>query len=144
MSRTRTGAATSVGAAERRSRSTPSRRPEAGRTTRVGALVGRRAREAALAELLGYADGLSVQSRASAEHHWAWRYLQSSRRLSVAPAPMSPAEQARLSYAQAELVARVTVAVLDGLGLSDEVWNQGHEIAMKVIAASSPEDWSPL
>jgi hypothetical protein len=62
----------------------------------------------------------------------------------VAPAPTSPAEQARLSYAQAELVARVTVAVLDGLGLSDEVWNQGHEIAMKVIAASSPEDWSPL
>ena len=139
----RTAAAVPVGAAARRSRVRTPKRPAAGKTTRVGALAGRRAREAALAELLGYADGLSVQSRASAEHHWALRYLESCRRLGVAPAPTSPAEQARLSYAQAELVARVTVAVLDGLGLSDEVWNQGHEIAMKVIAASSPEDWSP-
>jgi hypothetical protein len=120
-------------------------RPNRSPTTHTGAVSGPRAKVAAQAELLGRTDWvLAGQAGWPPTGPWAVRYLESSRRLGVAPAPTSPAEQARLSYAQAELVARVTVAVLDGLGLSDEVWNQGHEIAMKVIAASSPEDWSPL
>jgi hypothetical protein len=75
---------------------------------------------------------------------WAIRYLESSRSLGPTPAPLSPADQIKITSAQAEMVAHVITAVLDGLGLSDEVWYQGSEIAMRELAATTPEDWSPL
>ena len=74
----------------------------------------------------------------------AVRYLESSRGLGPPSAPLSPADQAKISYAQADLVVHVITAVLDGLGLSNEVWEQGCDIAMRELKAASEEGWSPL
>ena len=37
----------------------------------------------------------------------------------------------------------VITAVLDGLGLSDEGWQRGSEIARKVLTACSRQGWEP-
>jgi hypothetical protein len=74
----------------------------------------------------------------------ALRYLESSRPLGQASAALSPADQTKISYAQAELVVHVITTVLDGLGLTHEVWEQGSEIAMSELKAASEESWSPL
>ena len=104
-----------------------------------------RPRRNARAELLRHVDQvLDDRTKRPPIHRWAIRYLESSRGLGPPPAPASPADQVRISNAQAELVVHVITAVLDGLGLSDEVWEQGSDIAMRELKAASPEDWSPL
>jgi hypothetical protein len=75
---------------------------------------------------------------------WAIRYLESSRVLGPPPAPMSPADQVRISYAQADLVVHLTTAVLEGIGVTDEVWQQGCDIAMNALKTAAEEGWSPL
>jgi hypothetical protein len=104
-----------------------------------------RRRRGARAELLCHVEQILVEptERAPADR-WAIRYLESSRGLGPPPAPASPADQVRISNAQAELVVHVITAVLDGLGLSDEVWEQGSDIAMRELKAASEEGWSPL
>jgi hypothetical protein len=75
---------------------------------------------------------------------WAYRYLESSRLLVPAPAPLSPAEKTKLAGEQADLLVGVLFAVLDGLGLSDEDWEKGRSIAEKALQAVVEEGWSPL
>jgi len=76
---------------------------------------------------------------------WALRYLESSRPTSVlAPAPLSPADQAKLAYAQADQMAGVVRAVLDGLNLSDADFQRGIDLAIKELRASSSQGWEPL
>jgi hypothetical protein len=131
-------------AAGPRSRAKSATRPPSTRSARGGGVAGRRARKALLAQLVGCANKLVVGPKASAEDHPALRYLESSRLNALAPTLLSPADQAKLFYAQAELVVRVITAVLDGLGLSSDDWDQGCEIAMRELKASTPDDWSPL
>jgi hypothetical protein len=133
-----------VSATAPRSHSRSVTRPASARSARVGGVAGRRARKTLLAQLVGYANRLVVGPTAAPADRPAVRYLESSRLNAVAPAPLRPADQAKLSYAQAELVVHVITAVLDGLALSAEDWDQGSEIAMRELQASTPEDWSPL
>ena len=76
---------------------------------------------------------------------WAVRYLLSSR----GPAgsgliPVSPAERARIIEAQAALAVGVILEVLDGLGLTDEVWYRGSELAQRELEAAFETGWSQL
>jgi hypothetical protein len=79
------------------------------------------------------------------EQGWAVRYLLSSRGpAGGAGIPVSPAERARIIEAQAELAVGVILEVLDGLGLTDEVWYRGSEIAQRELEAALETGWSPL
>ena len=131
-------------------RRTPAAKPASGATAaRV-----RRSRSKATTEatraLLAHVDAFGARVALAATDtrdstRWALRYLEACRPTSVlAPAPLSPADQAKISYAQADLVVHVIIAVLDGLGLSNEVWEQGCDIAMRELKAASEEGWSPL
>jgi hypothetical protein len=127
-------------------------------TAATGARVGRtrpgsakrptRAQRDARAELLRAADRVFDQSPELVGRHladgWTFRYLESSRGLGPPPASLSPADQAKINYAQADSVVHVITAVLDGLGVSDEVWEQGADIAKRELKAASPEGWEPL
>jgi hypothetical protein len=99
------------------------------------------------AGLLRHASAVLVSASDLTERplteRWAIRYLESSRGLGPAPAPLSPADQAKMSYAQAELMVHVITTVLDGLELSWELWDKGGEIAMRELKAASEEGWSP-
>jgi hypothetical protein len=57
---------------------------------------------------------------------------------------MSQAEKTKLAEEQADLLVGVIWAVLDGLGLSDEVWEKGRLLAEKALQAVTPEGWEPL
>jgi hypothetical protein len=100
------------------------------------------------AGLLLHANAVLVSASEATERpltdRWAIRYLESSRGLGPAPAPLSPADQAKMSYAQAELMVGVTTKVLDGLNLSDADFVRGIDIAMEALKAASEEGWSPL
>ncbi len=65
---------------------------------------------------------------------WAFRYLESSRRLGQIPPAMSPTESHKLAEEQADLLVGVIWAVLDGLGLSVEDWEKGSLLAEKAPA----------
>jgi hypothetical protein len=54
-----------------------------------------------------------------------------------------PADQAKLAYAQADMLVGVIHAVLDGLGLSDSEWQRGSEIASEALRACSTPGWEP-
>jgi hypothetical protein len=103
------------------------------------------AQEAAWRELLVAAQELSDRVAATRPDRWAFRYLESSRRLPVvAPGSLSPADQAKLAGEQADLLVGVIWAVLDGLGLSDDDWEKGRLLAEKALQAVVEEGWSPL
>jgi len=41
-------------------------------------------------------------------------------------------------------MADVMEAVLDGLGLSQEDWERGRDIALRELRAAAGQDWEPL
>ena len=139
-------------------RSVPDRSPSArstgsrltNRPSRKGAANTRavsrpQAKKAMRVELIRRAEQMLAKTRERpASDRPAIRYLESSRGLGPPTAPLSPADQAKISYAQADLVVHVITTVLDGLGLSNEVWGQGCDIAMRELKAASEEGWSPL
>ena len=98
-----------------------------------------------MAELLVAAQGRSDRVNCTRSEPWAIHYLQASRPTSVlAPAPLSAADQAKLAYAQADQMAGVVRAVLDGLNLSDADYTRGIDLAIKELRASSSQGWEPL
>jgi hypothetical protein len=106
-----------------------------------------RSQRNARAALRGYLSQAFAAPPELTEHalaDWAIRYLESGRLLGQAPAPLSPADQLKLTPVQAHLMVRVITAVLEGIGVTDEVWEQGCDIAMRELKASSEEGWSPL
>ena len=54
-----------------------------------------------------------------------------------------PADQAKIAYAQADMMVGVITAVLDGLGLSDADWQRGSDIASEALRACSTQGWEP-
>jgi uncharacterized protein YgfB (UPF0149 family) len=54
-----------------------------------------------------------------------------------------PVDQAKLAYAQADMLVGVIHAVLEGLGLTDSEWQRGSEIASEAIRACSTAGWEP-
>ena len=53
----------------------------------------------------------------------------------------NPADQAKIAYAQADMMVGVITAVLDGLGLPDTEWQRGSEIAQGALRACSRQGW---
>jgi len=57
---------------------------------------------------------------------------------------MSAADQLKLAHSQADQMAGVIRAVLEGLKLSDEDYTRGIDLAIKELRAASSQGWSPL
>ena len=76
---------------------------------------------------------------------WALRYLEACRPQGVLPpVPLSSADQLKLANAQADEMAGVVRAVLDGLKLSDADFDRGIAIAIDELRKASAEGWQPL
>jgi len=120
----------------------PARMPSA----HVGPVSGSRAKLGAREEVLQRAHGtLNQPLRGPEPERWAIRYLESSRRLPpTVSAPVPPADQVRLAYAQADQIVGAITAVLDGLGLSAEDRERGRKLAADALRAASVEGWCPL
>jgi hypothetical protein len=121
------------------------------RTAATGARVRRsRSKAAATRALRASVDALAAEVALGAADHtdstrWALRYLEAGRPTSVlAPAPLSPADQAKLAYAQADQIVGVIRAVLEGLDVSDADYARGIDLARKALRASSAHGWEPL
>jgi hypothetical protein len=76
---------------------------------------------------------------------WALRYLEACRPTTVLVAPaLNAADQLKLAAAQADEMAGVVRAVLDGLNLSDADFDRGIAIAIDELRKTSAEGWQPL
>ena len=76
---------------------------------------------------------------------WALRYLEACRPTTVLVAPaLNAADQLKLAAAQADGMAGVVRAVLDGLNLSDADFDRGIAIAIDELRKASAEGWQPL
>jgi hypothetical protein len=114
----------------------------------------RRSRSKATTEatraLLAHVDALTAKVALAASDHndstrWALRYLEACRPQGVLPlAPLSSADQLKLANAQADEMAGVVRAVLDGLKLSDADFDRGIAIAIDELRKASAEGWQPL
>ena len=118
--------------------------PTGRRAAHTKAVSGSSAKQAALRELLAAADERFDRLTDTRADRWAFRYLESSRRLGQIPPAMSPTEQHKLADEQAEMLFGVIWAVLDGLGLSDDEWEKGRALAEKALREVADEGWSPL
>ena len=74
---------------------------------------------------------------------YALAYLASLSPRHLMYPPTDPADQAKIAYAEADMMVGVITAVLDGLGLPDEGWQRGSEIARKALTACSRRGWEP-
>ena len=114
----------------------------------------RRSRSKATTEatraLLAHVDALGAKVALAASDHndstrWALRYLEACRPTTVLVAPaLNAADQLKLAAAQADEMAGVVRAVLDGLNLSDADFDRGIAIAIDELRKASAEGWQPL
>jgi hypothetical protein len=75
---------------------------------------------------------------------YALAYLASLSPRHLLYPPTNPADLAKLADSQADMLVGVIRAVLDGLGLSNEDWERGSEIASDALRACSVQGWEPL
>ena len=136
--------------------------PHVSPTGAHSAAVGRRRRGSAnaptppgthiQAQLLRHADesfaGVSQRARSRQAADAAIGWLQACRPGEVlGPFIVVPADaqgNARLFSDQADLMADVMSAVLDGLGLSEGDWERGRDIAVRELRAAAGQGWEPL
>ena len=71
-------------------------------------------------------------------------WLGSSRLIRPPAQPLSDAELRKIAEDQADQMDRIIRAVLDGLGLTDEQWERGRDIAVEALRAATTEGWEPL
>ena len=131
-------------ATEPRPRSGSANQPTGRRSANTSAVSGSSARKAALRELPTSVEELPSLAIGAGTERWAWRYLESSRRLGQIPPAMSPTESHKLAEEQADMLVGVIWAVLDGLGLSNEDREKGSLLAEKALREVAEEGWSPL
>jgi hypothetical protein len=74
---------------------------------------------------------------------YALAYLASLSPRHLMYPPRDPADLAKLADSQADMLVGVIKAVLDGLGLPDEQWDRGSEIASEALRACTVEGWEP-
>lgn len=74
---------------------------------------------------------------------YALAYLESLSSGHPIQPPTNPAEEAKLTDPQAEMMVGVITAVLDGLGLPYDQWTRGSKIASEALRACSTQDWEP-
>ena len=128
---------------------TATKRASGATTARVRRSRSRAATEATRASL-AHANALAAKVAVAASDtrdstRWALRYLEACRPLSaLPPAPLNSADQLKLANAQADEMAGVVRAVLDGLKLSDADFDRGIAIAIDELRKTSAEGWQPL
>lgn len=128
----------------------PAAKPSTGATAaRVRRSPSRATTEATRA-LLAHADALAAKVALAASDtadstRWALRYLEACQPTSVLPpALLSPADQIKLAYAEADQMVGVVRAVLEGLKLSDADYTRGIDLARDALRASAAQGWEPL
>ena len=100
--------------------------------------------------LLASVDALAAKVEFAATNHydstrWALRYLEACRPTTVLVAPaLNAADQLKLASTQADEMAGVIRAVLDGLKLSDADFDRGITIAIDELSKVSAQGWQPL
>jgi hypothetical protein len=120
-------------------------------TARVGSPVSkvrpvsrRSARQKARAAIRDLAERtLVLEPMQPGASRYALAYLGSLSPRHLMYPSRDPADQAKLAYAQADMLVGVIRAVLDGLGLSDSEWQRGSEIASEAVRACSTPGWEP-
>lgn len=124
------------------------KRARVGRTRPASAQTATRRRRDARAELIGQLERAFEQGPELSGRHrdneWAIHCLQTVRGFKPAPPPMSPADQLRLAETQADRIVSAIMAVLVGLGLSEEDQERGRKLAADALRAVSVQGWSPL
>jgi len=135
-------AATSARAAQTGSAS--ANQPTQRRAAPTSAVSKARGRKAALRELLAAVQERSERAAGTRSEPWVIRYLETVRGFKPAAPPMSRADQVKLAEVQADQMAGVIRAVLEGLKLSDDDYTRGIDIAIKELRAASPQGWEPL
>jgi hypothetical protein len=122
--------------------------PPVGRKRSGSANAPTRRRRGARAELIRQLDRFSEQAPELTRRHmdwqWAIRCLQTVRGFKPPPPPMSRTDQVKLAETQADEIAGVIRAVLDGLNLSDADFQRGINLAMEALRATSAQGWEPL
>jgi hypothetical protein len=120
------------------------RKPSRAAASNVRPLSRRGAKRAARAAIRDLAErALVVEPTRPGASRYAVAYLASLSPRHLMYPSRDPADQAKLAYAQADMLVGVIHAVLDGLGLSDAEWQRGSEIASEAIRACSTPGWEP-
>ena len=101
----------------------------------------KRAARAAIREIAERA--LVLQPIRPSASRYALSYLASLSPRHLLYPPTNPADLAKLADSQADMLVGVIRAVLDGLGLPDEQWERGSEIASDALRACTVEGWEP-
>ena len=128
---------------------TATKPPSAATAARVRRSRSRATTEATRA-LLVHVDALGAKVANAAVNpndstRWALRYLEACRPTSILPpAPLNAADQLKLAHAQADQMAGVIRAVLEGLNLSDADYTRGIDLAIKELQEASGQGWEPL
>jgi len=124
--------------------------PESGRkasraaASNVRPLSRRGAKRAARAAIREVAERASVlEPKQPGASRYALAYLASLSPRHLLYPPTGPADLAKLADSQADMLVGVIRAVLDGLGLPDEQWDRGSEIASDALRACAVEGWEP-
>jgi hypothetical protein len=122
----------------------PGRKPSRAAASNVRPLSRRGAKRAAQAAIRDLADRAPVlEPIRPGASRYALAYLASLSPRHLLYPPTSPADLAKLADSQADMLVGVLRAVLDGLGLSDEQWERGSEIASDALRACSVQGWEP-
>jgi hypothetical protein len=127
-------------------RPSAAKRARVGRTPSGSTVRPTRRRRDARAELLRRLERVFEETpkRVGRDREPAIRYLEAVPGFKPPLPPMSQAELVKLAETQADRVANVIRAVLDGLSLSDEQFELGKSIAIERLRAVSTEGWRPL
>jgi hypothetical protein len=119
-------------------------KPSRARATNVGPVSRRRALRQARAAIRDLADrALVLEPKQPGDSRYALSYLASLSPRHLLYPPTNPADLAKLADSQADMLVGVIRAVLDGLGLSDEEWEHGSEIASEALRACTVPGWEP-
>ena len=104
----------------------------------------RSAKQKARAAIRDLADrALVLEPKQPKASRYALAYLGSLSPRHLMYPPTNPADLAKLADSQADMLVGVIRAVLDGLGLSDEQWERGREIAQEALTACTVQGWEP-
>jgi len=120
------------------------RKPSRAAASNVGPLSRRRALRQARAAIRDLADRASVlEPIRPSTSRYALAYMASLSPRHLLYPPTNPADLAKLADSQADMLVGVIRAVLDGLGLPDEQWERGSEIASDALRACTVPGWEP-
>jgi hypothetical protein len=119
-------------------------KPSRARATNVGPVSRRRALRQARAAIRELAERASVlEPTQPSASRYALAYLGSLSPRHLLYPPTNPADLAKLADSQSDMLVGVIKAVLDGLGLPDEQWDRGSEIASDALRACTVPGWEP-